>query len=98
MHLRLFTGALVGSVLLYLVVVPQVNGEELAEVEEGGGDAIGCDKCGAQCRTKCGTRLFRPCCFHFVKKRNSSRQRLQYFQQQPGANVDLPGTPFKKQG
>ncbi|CAG7726087.1 unnamed protein product [Allacma fusca] len=30
---------------------------------------VGCSRCGDSCKRSCGTRLFRPCCLHFVKKR-----------------------------
>uniref|UniRef100_A0A336KUQ2 CSON000619 protein n=1 Tax=Culicoides sonorensis TaxID=179676 RepID=A0A336KUQ2_CULSO len=33
--------------------------------------ALGCDSCGRECASACGTRHFRTCCFNYLRKRSS---------------------------
>jgi hypothetical protein len=34
--------------------------------------AESCNSCGAECKSACGTRHFRTCCFNYVKKRSNN--------------------------
>ncbi|CAG9769535.1 unnamed protein product [Ceutorhynchus assimilis] len=35
------------------------------------GEAETCNSCGSECRSACGTRHFRTCCFNYLKKRSN---------------------------
>lgn len=38
--------------------------------------SMGCDQCGKECKSACGTRHFRSCCFNYVRKRSSPPMRI----------------------
>ncbi|KAB0790074.1 hypothetical protein PPYR_15606 [Photinus pyralis] len=40
------------------------------------GAAFSCISCGAECEASCGTRLFKSCCFNYLKKRSDPLTQL----------------------
>ncbi|XP_063695857.1 uncharacterized protein LOC134827209 [Culicoides brevitarsis] len=56
--------------------------------------AIGCDSCGRECASACGTRHFRTCCFNYLRKR-SNIPPLPAQQQQQQQDIPPSGINFE---